>query len=84
MNAIYNTTFSGPVAVKILYLVDDTFVHTLMARVRVTVKNHRTYPLGLELDVPLYDLYKKHRFVGYRSLYEGRPDWSKITKLETV
>lgn len=79
MNATLETSFSGPVQVRILRLVGiNDLTCTKTYEVEVT-KPTGNYPKGLVLHIPAYALWKRHRFFGVtRSEWSGRPDLSKF------
>jgi hypothetical protein len=67
MKAVVATAFCGPVRIEIIERRPGRIVG------KVTSKNNRYYKLGEIEEFAAWDVYLKHRFVGYHSEYSGRP-----------
>jgi hypothetical protein len=62
--------FAGPIRAEVI----GAYPRGRFTRVRVrSVCNAKGYRRGYVFDVPFYDVYLKHKFVGYHVEYLGRP-----------
>lgn len=78
MKAVVDTTFSGPVKVKLLSKYRDPFSKTWKVECRVTERTHPAYAVGDTFDFPIEGIFLTHKFKGFHSYYSGRPDFSTL------
>ena len=78
MKAVAYTYFSGPVRIKVVSKVYDTFYRKWFYNCVVTSKNNPTYKLGQEFYTMVSEVYANHKFKGSGGVYTGRIDFDSI------